>query len=50
MRVGSVGGTYAVPVLVMPQVCIGAIGRIVTTPRYVDANGSTDVDIDDIDR
>ena len=39
-NIGSVGGTYAVPVLVVPQVAIGAIGRILTNPKYVSSSGS----------
>lgn len=38
--VGSVGGTYAVPVLVVPQVIIGAFGRLQVLPRYLDRNGN----------
>jgi 2-oxoisovalerate dehydrogenase E2 component (dihydrolipoyl transacylase) len=38
-NIGSVGGTYAVPVLVVPQVVIGAFGRSQMVPRYVDENG-----------
>ncbi len=37
--IGSVGGTYAVPVLVVPQVAIGAIGRLQVVPRYVNKHG-----------
>ena len=33
---GSVGGTYMVPVVVVPQVAIGALGRSQIVPRYVD--------------
>lgn len=33
-NVGSIGGTYTAPVLMAPQVAIGAIGRIQTLPRY----------------
>lgn len=38
-NIGSVGGTYAVPVLVVPQVVIGAFGRLQVVPRYVDKHG-----------
>lgn len=38
-NIGSIGGTYAVPVLVVPQVAIGALGRMQVVPRYVDASG-----------
>lgn len=37
-NIGSIGGTYAVPVLVVPQVAIGALGRFQVVPRYVTAN------------
>jgi hypothetical protein len=33
-NIGTVGGTYASPVLFMPQVVIGAIGKIQRLPRY----------------
>eukprot|EP01039_Chlorochromonas_danica_P002557 gene2557-2798_t len=38
-NIGSVGGTYAVPVVVVPQVAIGAFGRLQVLPRYVDKAG-----------
>lgn len=34
-NIGSIGGTYATPVLVVPQVAIGAFGRMQVLPRYV---------------
>eukprot|EP01111_Echinosteliopsis_oligospora_P011122 TRINITY_DN3593_c0_g1_i1.p1 TRINITY_DN3593_c0_g1~~TRINITY_DN3593_c0_g1_i1.p1 ORF type:complete len:530 (-),score=175.08 TRINITY_DN3593_c0_g1_i1:52-1641(-) len=33
-NIGTIGGTYASPVLVIPEVAIGAIGKIQKTPRY----------------
>jgi 2-oxoisovalerate dehydrogenase E2 component (dihydrolipoyl transacylase) len=33
-NIGAIGGTYAKPVIVPPQVAIGAIGKIQTLPRY----------------
>lgn len=36
---GSIGGTYAVPVVVVPQVMIGALGRLQTVPRFVNSGG-----------
>ena len=33
-NIGSIGGTSAVPIVVRPQVGIGALGRIQTLPRY----------------
>ncbi len=38
-NIGSIGGTYATPVLVAPQVAIGAFGRMQVLPRYVDEDG-----------
>lgn len=38
-NIGSVGGTYAVPVVVVPQVAIGAFGRLQVLPRYVNKHG-----------
>jgi 2-oxoisovalerate dehydrogenase E2 component (dihydrolipoyl transacylase) len=33
-NIGTIGGTYASPVLVLPEVVIGAIGKIQKVPRY----------------
>ena len=33
-NIGAIGGTYAKPVLMMPQVVIGALGKIQTLPRF----------------
>lgn len=33
-NVGTIGGTYTSPIIVPPQVCIGAIGKIRTVPSY----------------
>ncbi|KAG2790487.1 Lipoamide acyltransferase component of branched-chain alpha-keto acid dehydrogenase complex [Phytophthora cactorum] len=33
-NIGSIGGTYMSPVLMVPQVAIGAIGQIQKLPRY----------------
>lgn len=38
-NIGSLGGTYASPVLVSPQVVIGALGKIQKLPRF-DQNGN----------
>ncbi|KAE9355595.1 Lipoamide acyltransferase component of branched-chain alpha-keto acid dehydrogenase complex [Phytophthora fragariae] len=40
-NIGSIGGTYMSPVLMVPQVAIGAIGRIQKLPRY-DAEGNVE--------
>ncbi|KAH9584124.1 Biotin/lipoyl attachment [Trypanosoma melophagium] len=37
-NIGSIGATYATPVILPPQVVIGAIGRLQVLPRF-DANG-----------
>ncbi|CBJ32711.1 Dihydrolipoamide branched chain transacylase [Ectocarpus siliculosus] len=33
-NIGSIGGTYASPVILHPQVCIGALGRMQRVPRF----------------
>jgi len=38
-NIGSIGGTYAKPVIMSPEVAIGAIGRVQVLPRF-DTNGS----------
>ncbi|DAZ94802.1 TPA: hypothetical protein N0F65_002415 [Lagenidium giganteum] len=35
-NIGSIGGTYMGPVIMSPQVAIGAVGRIQTLPRFDD--------------
>ena len=37
-NVGAIGGTYASPVLFLPQVAIGALGKIQTVPRFDENN------------
>ncbi|XP_076440666.1 lipoamide acyltransferase component of branched-chain alpha-keto acid dehydrogenase complex, mitochondrial-like [Babylonia areolata] len=37
-NIGSIGGTYARPVIMPPEVFIGALGKIQVVPRF-DANG-----------
>jgi 2-oxoisovalerate dehydrogenase E2 component (dihydrolipoyl transacylase) len=39
-NIGTIGGTYAVPILVVPQVAIGALGKFQVLPRYVNADKS----------
>lgn len=36
-NIGAIGGTYCAPLLVVPEVCIGALGKTQVLPRY-DAN------------
>ncbi|KEG07986.1 putative dihydrolipoamide branched chain transacylase [Trypanosoma grayi] len=38
-NIGSVGATYAMPMILPPQVAIGAIGRVQVLPRF-DTNGN----------
>eukprot|EP00095_Tigriopus_kingsejongensis_P004001 maker-scaffold1031_size68893-snap-gene-0.26 protein:Tk04001 transcript:maker-scaffold1031_size68893-snap-gene-0.26-mRNA-1 annotation:"hypothetical protein DAPPUDRAFT_192475" len=38
-NIGSIGGTYAIPVITPPEVCIGAIGKIQVLPRF-DSQGA----------
>ncbi|KAN0009445.1 hypothetical protein ACTFIU_006740 [Dictyostelium citrinum] len=33
-NIGTIGGTYCSPVLLLPEVCIGAIGKIQKLPRF----------------
>ena len=37
-NIGAVGGTFATPVVVVPQVMIGALCRMQTVPRYIDTS------------
>eukprot|EP01060_Flectonema_neradi_P040577 TRINITY_DN9300_c0_g1_i5.p1 TRINITY_DN9300_c0_g1~~TRINITY_DN9300_c0_g1_i5.p1 ORF type:complete len:549 (+),score=152.08 TRINITY_DN9300_c0_g1_i5:108-1754(+) len=37
-NIGSIGGTYVSPIIMPPQVAIGALGKVVKVPRY-NANG-----------
>jgi 2-oxoisovalerate dehydrogenase E2 component (dihydrolipoyl transacylase) len=39
-NIGTIGGTYAKPVIFVPEVAIGAIGKVQRLPRY---NGNGDV-------
>jgi 2-oxoisovalerate dehydrogenase E2 component (dihydrolipoyl transacylase) len=39
-NIGSIGGTYMRPVIVVPQVMIGAFGKFQTLPKYIDAYGN----------
>jgi 2-oxoisovalerate dehydrogenase E2 component (dihydrolipoyl transacylase) len=48
-NIGSVGGTYAAPVVVLPQVAIGALGRLQMVPRYVNKRGEP-ADFESIER
>ena len=38
-NIGTIGGTLLHPVLVQGQVCIGALGKVQTLPRYTQING-----------
>jgi 2-oxoisovalerate dehydrogenase E2 component (dihydrolipoyl transacylase) len=40
-NVGVVGGTYTHPLLVPPQVVIGAVGKMSVVPRYTDSTYTT---------
>ena len=33
-NIGSIGGTYAKPVIMPPQVAIGALGKVQKVPRF----------------
>ncbi len=39
-NIGSIGGTYMSPVVLPPQVAIGAMGKIQRLPRFVDGSSS----------
>ncbi len=34
---GTIGGTHACPLILPPQVCIVAIGKLQTVPRYINS-------------
>jgi 2-oxoisovalerate dehydrogenase E2 component (dihydrolipoyl transacylase) len=38
-NIGVIGGTYMTPVIVPPQVAMGAVGKVQTLPRF-DRNGN----------
>jgi len=44
-NIGTIGGTYARPVISLPQVCIGAIGKIQKIPRYNDKDEVVPVNV-----
>eukprot|EP01118_Nematostelium_gracile_P002205 TRINITY_DN12436_c0_g1_i1.p1 TRINITY_DN12436_c0_g1~~TRINITY_DN12436_c0_g1_i1.p1 ORF type:complete len:516 (-),score=143.10 TRINITY_DN12436_c0_g1_i1:13-1560(-) len=44
-NIGSIGGTYASPVLLLPEVAIGAIGKIQRLPRFDDKGNVVPVQI-----
>lgn len=48
-NIGSIGGTFMVPVVTSPNVAIGALGRIQMVPSYVDERGER-ASVDMIDR
>lgn len=48
-NIGSVGGTCAVPVLVVPQVLIGAFGRLQVLPRYVSKKTAQNATVEEIE-
>jgi 2-oxoisovalerate dehydrogenase E2 component (dihydrolipoyl transacylase) len=39
-NIGAIGGTYASPVIMRPQVAIGAIGKTTRVPRYAAADSN----------
>lgn len=49
-NIGSIAGTYATPVLVVPQVSIGAFGRMQTVPRYVNKKTGQMASMEDIEK
>ncbi|GAM23756.1 hypothetical protein SAMD00019534_069310, partial [Acytostelium subglobosum LB1] len=44
-NIGTIGGTYASPVLLLPEVAIGAIGKIQKVPRYDDDDNIVPVNV-----
>lgn len=45
-NIGSIGGTYTVPVVVVPQVAIGAFGKQQIVPRYINPSNGGNADPD----
>ena len=39
-NIGSIGGTYVSPIIMAPQVAIGALGKITKQPRYNAKSGA----------
>ena len=49
-NIGSIGGTYAVPVIVVPQVSIAAFGRLQVVPRYFNKNTGKPATIEQVEQ
>ena len=49
-NIGSIGGTYAVPVLNIPQTVIGALGRTQIVPKYINKDSGALATREDISK
>jgi 2-oxoisovalerate dehydrogenase E2 component (dihydrolipoyl transacylase) len=47
-NIGSIGGTYMSPIIVPPQVAIGAFGKISRVPRFINDDNTSDDTVESV--